>query len=67
MILATYVKILSMIEKRLNSTIPQIKNKGNEENVLDKSCEELLMKGSNLVNEFKIHDYISLFGSTLAK
>ena len=28
---------LSMIEKRLDSTIPQITNKGNEELLLDKS------------------------------
>ena len=58
---------LSMIEKRLDSTIPQITNKGNEEIFLDKSCEELLMKGSNLVNEFKIHDYIRLVWEHIGK
>ena len=58
---------LAMIEKRLDSTIPQITNKGNEEIFLDKSCEELLMKGSNLVNEFKIHDYIRLVWEYIGK
>tara|TARA_B100001027_G_C16248059_1_gene323007 strand:- start:15 stop:1544 length:1530 start_codon:yes stop_codon:yes gene_type:complete len=58
---------LAMIEKRLDSTIPQITNKGNEENILDKSCEELLMQGSNLVNEFKIHEYIRLVWDYIGK
>ncbi len=58
---------LAMIEKRLDSTIPQITNKGSEEIVLEKSCEELLMKGSNLVNEFRIHDYIRLVWEYIGK
>ncbi len=58
---------LSMIEKRFNSTIPQITNKGSEENALDKSCEELLVKGLDLVNEFKIHDYIRLVWDHISK
>ena len=56
-----------MIEKRFNSTIPQITNKGSEENALDKSCEELLVKGLDLVNEFKIHDYIRLVWDHISK
>ena len=58
---------LSMIEKKLDSTIPQMKNKGNEENILDKSCEELLIKGSDFINEFKIHDYIRLVWEHIGK
>ena len=58
---------LAMIEKKLDSTIPQITNKGNEEIFLDKSCEELLTKGSNLINEFKIHEYIRLVWEYIGK
>ncbi len=58
---------LSMIEKKLDSIIPQIINKGNEENILDKSCEELLIKGSDFINEFKIHDYIRLVWEHIGK
>ena len=51
---------LSMIDKRLDSIVPQIIKKGNEENDLEKSCNELLLKGTDLINEFKIHEYIRL-------
>ena len=58
---------LSMIEKRLDSIIPQITNKGNEENILDKSSEELLKKGLDLINEFRIHEYIRLVWEHVGK
>ncbi len=51
---------LSMIEKRLDATVPQITNKGNEEKDLDASSKELITKGSDLINEFKIHEYVRL-------
>ena len=56
-----------MIDKRLDSIIPQITNKGEEENNLDILCEELLIKGSDLINEFKIHDYIKLVWEHIGK
>ena len=49
---------LTMIEKKLDSIVPKIIDKGNEEKVLDKSIEELLIKSSKLIDEFKIHIYI---------
>ncbi len=58
---------LTMIEKRLDSIIPQISNKNNEENFLDNSSEELLIKGSDLINDFKIHDYIRLVWDHIGK
>ena len=58
---------LSMIEKRLDSIVPKITYKGNEENILDKSIEELLLKGTDLVKEFKIHEYIRLVWEHIGK
>jgi len=58
---------LSMIEKRLDSIVPQITNKQNEEDFLDKSSEELLIKGTDLINEFKIHEYIRLVWEHIGK
>ena len=58
---------LTMIVKRLDSIIPQISHKNKEENFLDNSSEELLIKGSDLINDFKIHDYVRLVWDHIGK
>tara|TARA_X000000368_G_C22391387_1_gene433432 strand:- start:48 stop:482 length:435 start_codon:yes stop_codon:yes gene_type:complete len=56
-----------MIEKKLESVIPNITNKGNEEKALQESIEIILDKGPELINEFKIHDYIKLVWEHIGK
>ena len=51
---------LTMIEKKLESIIPSKTNKGPNEEILEKSSEEVIIKGSKMIDEFKIHDYIRL-------
>ena len=58
---------LSMVEKRLDSIVPQITKKENEEKILDESIKELILKGSDLINEFKIHEYIRLVWMHIGK
>ncbi len=58
---------LTMIEKKLESVVPNITNKGNEEKVLQESIEIILDKGPALINEFKIHDYIKLVWEHIGK
>ena len=58
---------LSMIEKRLDSIIPNISGKGKNEIGLEESYREILTDGSNFVNEFKIHEYIKLIWEHIAK
>ena len=58
---------LSMVEKRLDSIVPQITKKENEEKILDESIKQLLSRGSDLINEFKIHEYIRLVWMHIGK
>ena len=58
---------LSMIEKRLDSIIPNISGKGKNEIGLEESYREILTDGSNFVNEFKIHEYIKLIWEHIDK
>jgi methionyl-tRNA synthetase len=51
---------LTMIEKKLESIIPGKTSKGPNEEMLEKSSEEVIIKGSNMIDEFKIHEYIRL-------
>ena len=58
---------LTMIEKKLESVVPNITNKGNEEKALQESIEIILDKGPALISEFKIHDYIKLVWEHIGK
>ena len=51
---------LTMIEKKLDSIIPGKTSKGPYEEILEKSSEEVIIKGSNMIDEFKIHEYIRI-------
>ena len=58
---------LTMIEKRLESIIPGKISKGSNEELLEKSSEEVISKGSKMIDEFKIHDYIRLVWEHIGK
>ncbi len=58
---------LTMIEKKLNSIIPNAINRNNDENILHKSTETILNEGSELIESFKIHDYIKLVWEHIGK
>ncbi len=51
---------LTMIEKKRDSIIPMITKYGEHEKSLKKSSETVLIEGSELINEFRIHEYIKL-------
>jgi methionyl-tRNA synthetase len=51
---------LTMIEKKLESIIPGKTIKGPNEEMLEKSSKEVIIKGSIMIDEFKIHEYIRL-------
>jgi len=51
---------LTMIEKKLNSIVPNATNKGNDEKKLQDSTEAILIDGSEMIESFRIHDYIKL-------
>ncbi len=58
---------LTMIEKKLDSIIPNITNNGNDEIMLQESTEMILNKSFELIEDFKIHDYIKLVWAHIGK
>ena len=58
---------LTMIEKKRNSIIPMITKTCEHENRLKESSEIVLIEGSKLINEFRIHDYIKLVWTHISK
>ena len=55
------------IEKKLESIIPSKTSNGPNEEILEKSSEEVIIKGSKMIDEFKIHDYIRLVWEHIGK
>ena len=58
---------LTMIERKLDSIIPNITNNGNDEIKLKESTEMILNEGFELIDDFKIHDYIKLVWAHIGK
>ena len=58
---------LTMIERKLNSIVPDIKNNGDDEIVLQDSTKIILNEGIELIEDFKIHDYIKLVWAHIGK